>query len=220
MGKASDRAQQTLLDSAEELFAQHGIDAVSNRRITEHAGTANHSAIAYHFGGREGLLEALLARDVEKMAARRQELTSMLGEDADLRSILACRIIPWIEQLASLPVPSWRARFFSQVRATPNVASLLARSVTGSDDFPELNARMKSLLTSIPPRVLEARSGILGQLIIGICAEYEGRIHDGSEEENWMEVGYFLIDAGAGLLAAAVTAPGNFPAGRGEFGLI
>lgn len=49
MGSYGDRVRQALLDSAEELFAAHGIDAVSNRRIAEHAGNSNHSAVNYHF---------------------------------------------------------------------------------------------------------------------------------------------------------------------------
>ncbi|MEK8228766.1 helix-turn-helix domain-containing protein [Oerskovia sp. M15] len=76
MGQHSDRARETLLTSAEELFARYGIDAVSNRRITEHAGTANHSAIAYHFGGRDELLRALLDRHLEEMNRRRTALVA------------------------------------------------------------------------------------------------------------------------------------------------
>lgn len=58
MGSYGDRVRQALLDSAEELFAAHGIDAVSNRRIAEHAGNSNHSAVNYHFGSRDELIRA------------------------------------------------------------------------------------------------------------------------------------------------------------------
>ncbi|GAA4379236.1 TetR/AcrR family transcriptional regulator [Paeniglutamicibacter cryotolerans] len=211
MGRHSDQARQTLLDSAEELFAKYGIDAVSNRRITEHAGTANHSAIAYHFGSRDELLRALVGRHLEEMNRRRESLVAGLADDAGLRDVLACRILPWIEILAASTQPSWRARFIFQARMNPSVTAAIADSVISSGDFETLTTRLQETLAHIPPRILEARTGILGHMLLGICSEYESRLFDGLEEPNWMSVGYFLIDAGAGMLSAPVSDYGDFP---------
>lgn len=54
---ARDAARATrdrLLDSAERLFAQHGLAATSVREITAQAGT-NLAAVNYHFGGKRQL---------------------------------------------------------------------------------------------------------------------------------------------------------------------
>ena len=51
--------REKLLDVAEELFARHGLDAVSVRAILRAAGLRNQSALQYHFGGRENLIAAI-----------------------------------------------------------------------------------------------------------------------------------------------------------------
>ncbi len=209
MGQHSDRARETLLNSAEELFARYGIDAVSNRRITEHAGTANHSAIAYHFGGRDELLRALLDRHLEEMNRRRTALVASLSDDAGVRDLLACLLLPWIEHLASLPVPSWRARFVFQVRTVPSVAEALAGLTTANPVVEDLIGRLQAALSDLPPRVVRGRFEILGPMTLGICAGHEARVHEGAPPA-WTGVGYFLIDACAGMLSAPVTHPDDY----------
>ena len=54
--------QLAILRSAEALFAERGVDAVSLREVSAHAGQRNHSAVLYHFGDKRDLLEALLSR--------------------------------------------------------------------------------------------------------------------------------------------------------------
>ena len=198
MGQHSERVREGLLDAAEELFARYGIDAVSNRRIAEHAGTANHSAIAYHFGGRDELLRALLSRQLEEMNTRRVALVAQLGEDADVRALLACLLLPWVEHLASLPVPSWRARFMFQVCTVPSGAEVLRALNRANPVLEDLVRRLEDALSDLPPRVVRGRFEILGQMPLGLCAEHEARVHDGTQQPSWTSVGYFLIDACAG----------------------
>ncbi len=51
-----------LLRAAEQLFADKGVDAVSLREVSAAAGQANNSAVSYHFGNREQLIDAILDR--------------------------------------------------------------------------------------------------------------------------------------------------------------
>jgi AcrR family transcriptional regulator len=51
-----------ILRTAEQCFAAEGIDGVSLRTINRIAGQANASAVQYHFGGRAGLVRAILDR--------------------------------------------------------------------------------------------------------------------------------------------------------------
>ena len=215
MARHGDDAREALLDAAEELFARHGIDAVSNRRIAEHAGSANHSAIAYHFGSRDDLLRALYARHVEAMAARRAVLLATLGPDRTLRDLVVSRLLPFVQVLAALPRPSWRARFLAQLRSVPAAAEL----VRGGADVAELARDLDTLLAEtdgVSRRVMTARSGLLGHMVLGVCAEYEERMETGEQEGDWITVGWFLVDAAAGMLAAPVTRPDettHLPAG-------
>ena len=50
-----------ILDVAEDLFAAHGFAATSMRAITNQAGV-NLAAVNYHFGSKDGLVEAIFAK--------------------------------------------------------------------------------------------------------------------------------------------------------------
>jgi AcrR family transcriptional regulator len=59
-----------LLDTAERLFAQHGIEATSLRIITREAGV-NLAAVNYHFQSKEALLHAVIGRRLDPVNQRR-----------------------------------------------------------------------------------------------------------------------------------------------------
>jgi AcrR family transcriptional regulator len=63
----SDDLRNTLLDSAEELFADQGFAATPLRRIAESAGV-NPAMVHYYFGSKTGLLRAVLDRALAPMA--------------------------------------------------------------------------------------------------------------------------------------------------------
>jgi AcrR family transcriptional regulator len=70
--------REHLIDVAESLFLSQGVDQVSLRAIAREAGQKNPSALQYHFGNREGLIDAIAARRLLQQEARR----AMLLEDA------------------------------------------------------------------------------------------------------------------------------------------
>ncbi len=57
--------------AAEILFAREGIDGVSLRRVASAAGQGNHHAVQYHFGSRDGLVQAIFDYRMAQMDARR-----------------------------------------------------------------------------------------------------------------------------------------------------
>ena len=63
-------AEERLLDAAEQLFAEHGIDGASMRAITHAAGTSV-SAANYHFGSKDELVRATFSRRVVELNQRR-----------------------------------------------------------------------------------------------------------------------------------------------------
>jgi AcrR family transcriptional regulator len=65
-----------LLDVAEQLFLRAGL-GVSVRDITDAAGQ-NGAAIHYHFGSRDGLVGAVIARRASDLAARRRAALEQL----------------------------------------------------------------------------------------------------------------------------------------------
>jgi AcrR family transcriptional regulator len=63
-----------LVAAAELLFAERGIDGVSLREINAAAGQRNSTALQYHFGGREGLVRAVLVKHGPEIESRRHQL--------------------------------------------------------------------------------------------------------------------------------------------------
>jgi len=80
--KSPDLGREAILDAAERLFAERGIDAVSLRTINATAGYSV-AALHYHFGTRDGLIRALLARAQPPMLACRDRLIARLRTMAD-----------------------------------------------------------------------------------------------------------------------------------------
>jgi len=64
--------KELILDTAERLFAEHGIDAVSLRTIISEAGV-NLAAIHYHYGSKDSLVKEVFARRI--LPVNRQRLT-------------------------------------------------------------------------------------------------------------------------------------------------
>lgn len=90
-------AKTKLILSAEALFARGGIEGVSLREIAAAAGQGNHHAVQYHFGSREGLVEAIFAHRMVEMEARRGEMLAaaeMTGRLDDARSIVEIVFLP------------------------------------------------------------------------------------------------------------------------------
>ena len=82
-------AREILLDTAERLLAEHGIDGVSMRQIAAAAGQGNNSVIQYHFGDKAGLLREIILRRVAGFEPRRQSLFAGAAERGRLISRLA-----------------------------------------------------------------------------------------------------------------------------------
>ena len=68
--------KEKILDTAERLFADRGLEATSIRDITTAAG-ANLGAINYHFGTKQKLIVAALNRHLEPVDRQR---LALLGE--------------------------------------------------------------------------------------------------------------------------------------------
>lgn len=63
-----------LVEAAERLFAERGIDAVSLREITRESGARNAIAVQYHFTDRAGVVAAIVAKHEPGIEAARHAL--------------------------------------------------------------------------------------------------------------------------------------------------
>lgn len=103
MSRAAD-TRERLLESAQSLFAREGIYQVPLRRIVEGAGQRNASALHYHFGGRDGLLHAIIVRHDQRIRAEHHEVLVRLEADGamgDARRLVEAMVLPMSKELAT-----------------------------------------------------------------------------------------------------------------------
>jgi len=94
--KPLKETQTRILDTAEELFMQHGFGGASMRMLTTRAGV-NLAVVNYHFGSKDALIEAVFRRRLDPMNAQRlaaldrleaEAAGSALAPDAIIRAFL------------------------------------------------------------------------------------------------------------------------------------
>jgi len=73
--------RERILTVAERMFAEHGMEGVGLRAITA-AARVNLASIAYHFGSKDGLLEALFAKRAAPIAQERLRLLALCFEQS------------------------------------------------------------------------------------------------------------------------------------------
>lgn len=78
-GTATLSVRERILTVAERLFAEHGMAGVGLRAISAEA-KVNLASIAYHFGSKDGLLEALFAERAAPIAEERLRLLALCSE--------------------------------------------------------------------------------------------------------------------------------------------
>ncbi len=92
-GSKTTDTRERLLDAAERLYAEHGVDAVSRADINREARVGNRSAVNYHFGGKQDLLLAILERHETGLQEERQRLLEELAADGPLRAHQVARAL-------------------------------------------------------------------------------------------------------------------------------
>jgi AcrR family transcriptional regulator len=100
----STYGRERLLDAALVLLDAKGIDGASARAIAQASGHRNVAAVNYHFGTRDELVRAVVARHAEVMDQRRHLLLDELEARGPLtpRDGLVAMLRPLVEQLADV----------------------------------------------------------------------------------------------------------------------
>ncbi|MFF8716421.1 TetR/AcrR family transcriptional regulator [Streptomyces sp. NPDC015184] len=203
-----------LIATAERLFAEHGINAVSLRKIAADAGQRNDNAVTYHFGSKQGLVDAIFEHRQGPIDARRLALIGVFdreGRGDDPYAIAEAFARPLAELLGGPPSGSWYLRFCVQAAYTvhSDVATLTLKDLEarpGTHGLAELRERAYRVLRDFLPEPLVAQrwwhfTGFVAHTLADLEAR---RSTGGSRELGSTEL---LV---AGLLdsaAAVFTAP-------------
>lgn len=103
MATAGRTTRERLIETAERLFADQGVNGVSLREIVRESGARNVTALQYHFGDRDGLLRAVLEPHHREIEIARQALLDTYeaaGHD-DVHALAAALVRPAAGKLAT-----------------------------------------------------------------------------------------------------------------------
>ncbi|MCD0451671.1 TetR/AcrR family transcriptional regulator [Actinocorallia sp. API 0066] len=195
-----------ILRTAERLFAERGVAAVSNRQISEAAGQGNSAAVGYHFGAKIDLVRAIARAHAERIEWHRVHLVADAFGSTDVRDWVVCLVRPVTAHLADLGTPSWWARFGAQLATDPELHRITAEESAGSPSLRLLVEGMRRCVPDLPDDVRAQRGAMGRHLIVHLCAERERDIAEGrADPASWDDLSTSLTDAIVGLWSAPVT---------------
>ncbi len=95
-----------LVGAGRRLFARNGVYATSLKSVVDEAGQRNSSALHYHFGGRDGLLLAIIEVHNSRIEAERKQMLDVTSAPPSLEQLVAAVVLP---QASLLHEPDGRA---------------------------------------------------------------------------------------------------------------
>jgi AcrR family transcriptional regulator len=208
MGKA-ERTQAVILDAAEARFAEAGFDTVSMRDVAEGAGVPL-GLINYHFGSKEKLFEAVIARRAEELNERRREALTQIGMTTPntIEAVLRAFLHPYLE-LTRDGGPGWRSygKLIAQTGQSHRWGNLI------TNRFGEVAGLFIDALVKAEPRLtreMAARGYVhMVSIMVGIFAANEtldivsgGRVTSGDLERAYDNAIPFLTGAFKGWAAS------------------
>jgi AcrR family transcriptional regulator len=199
-----DLTREALVDAAERLFADEGLEAVSVRSINKAAGVAP-AAVHYHFGSKDALLDAVLARRGPRVLSRIVERADVLlarRRRPTAREIVECLAVPYRDLLVDDPVGGAR---WLRVVAQLSLAQDERMAALGKP----AETRLRDLTHRAYPHADEVAVATRLPLAITALIQMMGRARgevDAAARDRFEQA---LIDFVAGGLDAAMKAAGG-----------
>lgn len=200
MTKGSGR--DAMVRAAERLFGERGIAAVSLREIAAAAGQRNNSAVAYQFGSRQGLVEAVFEYRMSRIDERRRAMLAAAGSEPDLRTLLEAFVFPLAESLGYHEGVSWYARFLRQVLFEPEFDVFATAHGGYTGGLRQVISGISVHLTDLPPTLRDRRLLQVAQMLVHTLADHEAAMARGGPLLPTALVVADLVDCAAAVLAA------------------
>ncbi|MCW2815415.1 MAG: transcriptional regulator, TetR family [Nocardioides sp.] len=202
---ATQDTRAGLVDAATRIFAEDGVATASLVEITRRAGQRNRGAVQYHFGGRDGLLVAVLSEHADFLGVRELELLEIARArpDDDVASVIEAIVRPAVE----LAETGWRGRCYLAIvgeiverdpaTRSPEVVEALAR--TGGY---EVYALLRERMPAYDEELRTERLALLTSFVLGTVAR-RARAEEGGRAQLPLERFVDnLVDLGTAMVTA------------------
>jgi AcrR family transcriptional regulator len=207
--------KEQIVLAGERLFAQHGIDGISLRQIGVAAGAGNNSAVQYHFGTKEQLVQAIFEYRLPALHQRRALLIATT-EGGTLHDLLNCQVLPVMEQ-AEQPGSHYLAfiAMLAQYRRYDVIKRIPAEFLQPAR---ALSERVSAQLPHLPPGLALHRFSRAMILLVQAAADRERANADGRPVLAFRLDVSDLLDCMAGILQAPAS-PAAIAAIKGSPGI-
>lgn len=207
-GRANSRGaatRQTLMTTAERLFAERGIAAVSLRDIGIAAGQRNHAVVQYHFGDRDTLVREIVAfRAVVTERGRAAMLADLLsrGQPQPL-GLVRVFVLPLAEHLEQEShYLAFLSRYTTEYGSYQGLAAAVDMIPAGT--VAALRSLWGQMFPDFPEEVLEERWMVTMTSTIHTLARYKAMLS--SRPEASILIDQYLEDL-VRYLTAGLEAP-------------
>ncbi len=174
MRKDTQFTRQKLVDAAEMLFAEKGLESTSLFDVLKASGVKNRSALQYHFKDKAGLINAVLNKHSGVISEYRSTLIDQLQKEEQwtLHQVVDVIVAPLAEKLSPESGVREFLKIHSQLMVSEQYSQLRLQR-------PELRAEAKRIQSLLSPFVngiseqsIHARFALIDCLLIHGLARY------------------------------------------------
>ncbi len=170
MPRSPEPARRQLLDTALRLFATQGVAAVSLREIRLAAKQRNAGALHYHFGSKEGLLRALLERELPPLVARRRVLLAEAASSTDLRAVAAVFVLPFAELATGSDHERSVVLLLSELHDDVSLSFSQIMDLVGETAIGDAAGLLRARITGIPDAIVTERLTVAHSIFLHAAA--------------------------------------------------
>jgi AcrR family transcriptional regulator len=204
----AEATRASIIEAAESLFAERGIDAVSLVEVGVAAGQRNRSAVQYHFGDKEGLLRAIREKHAPAIERRRASMLDALEAKGQpsLRSLVEVLVLPVADKLAEGPAGEAYVRINAAMIGHPRHPLINLQTTR----LQKTNARLMRLIAeaspSLPGPLLGPRMVLVTGLVFHGLVDQAALVRPSSGGQDWTRAVCHLVDCVVAVLRAPVSA--------------
>lgn len=165
------QTREALVRAAEQLFSEQGIEAASLNEITRIAGQKNRSALGYHFGSREALLDAVLSRHATEIGEVRAQMLASLTSASSLREVVEALVLPLAAKLDDPDGGTAYLRICAQMFASQEL-HLFRLHVSSTRRSDGLMQALLPRIPSLPPAQAKLRMQLVGSFLFHSLSDH------------------------------------------------